>query len=217
MPVRKGPECVGEEMGRFKKGELHSGKSGKVVTDPTQAKAIALSACGRSRYSEVLKSLGYSEEAAESAAEMFAESFAKASKKSSSVSSFEEMDWKKNFETGKAPAPENKANYKTGQKDAELPLAGNRNKDTEDEQKLPGGSFAEGQNNPHAGKCGQKKLREQAAKPRTPAQEAADQERSRNQKGKTMGGNRSEAAKKAAETRAKCKGQRNTPNPTTTV
>ena len=44
MPVRKGPNCVGDELRRFKKGELHSGKSGKVVTDPKQAKAIALSA-----------------------------------------------------------------------------------------------------------------------------------------------------------------------------
>lgn len=211
MPVRKGPECVGDEMGRFKRGELHSGKSGKVVTDPAQAKAIALSACGKSRYSEVLKSLGYSEEAAEAAAEMFAESFAKASKKSASTASFEEMDWKKNFETGKAPAPENKANYKTGQKEAELPLAGNRNKGAEDEQKLPGGSFAEGQTNPYEGKCGQKKLREQNKQPRTPAQQKADKERSQNQTGKQIGdggANRSEAAKKAAETRAKCKGLR---------
>jgi hypothetical protein len=70
MPVQKGPDCVGEEMRRFHKGELHSGKGGKVVTDPQQAKAISLSACGKSKYSEKLQSLGYSEETAEEVAEM---------------------------------------------------------------------------------------------------------------------------------------------------
>ena len=84
MPVHKGPDCVGEEMSRFKKGELHSGKGGKVVTDPKQAKAIALSACGQSKYAEMLKSLGYTEETANTVAEMFGESFLKNSKKSSS-------------------------------------------------------------------------------------------------------------------------------------
>ena len=84
MPVQKGPDCVGEEMARFKSGDLHSGKSGKVVTDRKQALAIALSACGKSKYAETLKSLGYSEETANAVAEMFAESFIKNSKKSSS-------------------------------------------------------------------------------------------------------------------------------------
>ena len=73
--------------------------------------------------------------------------------------------------------------------------------------------YAEGQPNPHEGKCGQKKLREQNKQPRTPAQEQADQQRSRNQRGKSVGGgaNRSEAAKKAAETRKRCKGGPSTP------
>jgi Holliday junction resolvasome RuvABC DNA-binding subunit len=84
MPVNKGPDCVGEEMSRFKKGELHSGKGGKVVTDSKQAKAIALSACGDSKYAEMLQSLGYTEETAKEVAAMFAESFVKSSKKSSS-------------------------------------------------------------------------------------------------------------------------------------
>lgn len=70
MPVSKGPDCVGDEMRRFYKGELHSGKSGKVVTDPQQAKAISLSACGKSKYSETLQSMGYSEEVANEVAEM---------------------------------------------------------------------------------------------------------------------------------------------------
>lgn len=84
MPVQKGPDCVGEEMRRFNKGELHSGKNGKVVTDPAQGKAIALSVCGQSKYSENLQSMGFSQEVAEKVTEIFAESFVKTSKKSSS-------------------------------------------------------------------------------------------------------------------------------------
>jgi hypothetical protein len=84
MPVHKGKDCVGEEMSRFKKGELHSGKGGKVVTDPRQAKAISLSACGQSKYAEILQSMGYSEKTAKEITAMFAESFVKTSKRSSS-------------------------------------------------------------------------------------------------------------------------------------
>ena len=72
MPVSKGPDCVGEEMSRFHKGELHSGKGGKVVTDSKQAQAIALSACGKSKYSETLQSMGYSEEVANEVADLVA-------------------------------------------------------------------------------------------------------------------------------------------------
>jgi len=114
MPVKKGPDCVGEEMSRFKKGELHSGKGGKVVTDPQQAKAIALSACGQSKYAEVLQSMGYSEEVANEVVAMFGESLIKSSKHSASAASFEELDWKKQFEDGKGPGPEKTDNYKTG-------------------------------------------------------------------------------------------------------
>jgi len=98
MPVHKGPDCVGEEMSRFKKGKLHSGEGGKVVTDPQQAKAIALSACGKSKYAETLRSMGYSEDTANEIVELFAE-----------------VDWQKQFETGKS-GPENPMNYQTGQK-----------------------------------------------------------------------------------------------------
>lgn len=84
MPVNKGPDCVGEEMRRFKRGEMHSGKSGKVVTNPKQAQAIALSACGQSKYAEVLQSMGYSEETANQVAAIFGESFLKNSKRSAS-------------------------------------------------------------------------------------------------------------------------------------
>ena len=40
---------VGKVMREFKKGELHSGKSGKIVKNPKQAIAIALSEAGKSR------------------------------------------------------------------------------------------------------------------------------------------------------------------------
>jgi hypothetical protein len=101
-------------MSRFKKGELHSGKGGKVVTDPKQAKAISLSACGQSKYSEILQSMGYSEEVANEVVAMFGESLVKSSKKSSISSSYEEPDWGKQFEDGKGPGPEKPDNYHTG-------------------------------------------------------------------------------------------------------
>jgi hypothetical protein len=101
-------------MSRFHRGQLHSGKSGKVVTNSKQAKAIALSACGESRYAEVLSSLGYSEETASLVVEMFAEGFLKKAKSSISSPSFEEVDWQKSFETGKGPGPENPENLHTG-------------------------------------------------------------------------------------------------------
>lgn len=76
--------------------------------------------------------------------------------------------------------------------------------------------FAEGQVNPLAGECGQKEKRKAMAKPRTPAQEAADKMRSQQQSGKTIGSSsvRSAAAKKAAETRARCKGGGTNTGPT---
>lgn len=97
MPVRRGPNCVGDEMARFGRGELHSGKSGKVVTDAKQAKAIALSACGESKYSEQLQSMGFSADVADEVTAMFAE-----------------IDWSKQFRTGKGPGPEKRDNYDTG-------------------------------------------------------------------------------------------------------
>ena len=73
--------------------------------------------------------------------------------------------------------------------------------------------------NPYLGKCGQKKLREQNKKPRTPAQQAADQKRAQNRarQNQSGGGNRSEAAKKAAETRKRCKGASGPTSPTSTT
>ena len=95
MPVKKGEGCVGDEMRRFERGELHSGKGGKVVTDPKQAKAIALSACGQSKYSEQLQSMGYPEETASKVAEMLYG---------------ESPNWKQQFKTGN-PGKNNQQNY----------------------------------------------------------------------------------------------------------
>ena len=97
MPVHKGSDCVGEEMGRFSKGQMHSGKGGKVVSSSKQAKVIALSACGQSKYSEVLQSLGFPASVSDEVTAMFAE-----------------IDWSKQFEDGKGPGPENPENYHTG-------------------------------------------------------------------------------------------------------
>ena len=79
--------------------------------------------------------------------------------------------------------------------------------------------FAEGQQNPLAGECGQKKKREAAKQPRTPLQQEADRARSQAQRGRTQqsSSTRSEAAAKAAETRKRCKGGNSTTGPTTTT
>jgi hypothetical protein len=47
--MTKSQAKVGKVMREFKKGELHSGKSGKIVKNPKQAIAIALSEAGQSR------------------------------------------------------------------------------------------------------------------------------------------------------------------------
>ena len=49
MPVPKGQKGVEQEMRRFKQGKLHSGGTGKVVTNRKQAIAIALSEAGMSK------------------------------------------------------------------------------------------------------------------------------------------------------------------------
>jgi hypothetical protein len=162
MPVKKGLDCVGDEMRRFKQGALHSGKGGKVVTDPRQAQAIALSACGDSQYVEVLSSLGFSEETASLVVEIFAESLVKASKHSSSSPSFDEPDWQKQFETGKAPAKENPENYKTGKAQGVAPGSGrisktgvkgdnNKNKTGTESEMMGPGLYPKGPGDPMSG------------------------------------------------------------------
>jgi hypothetical protein len=68
--------------------------------------------------------------------------------------------------------------------------------------------YAEHQHNPYEGQCKQKELREKNKRPRTPAQEQADRQRAQSATGKDVvpSGIRSEAAKRAAETRKRCKG-----------
>jgi len=43
MPMSKAEKKVGKVMGEFKAGKLHSGGTGKVVKNPKQAIAIAMS------------------------------------------------------------------------------------------------------------------------------------------------------------------------------
>ena len=66
--------------------------------------------------------------------------------------------------------------------------------------------YAEGQPNLLEGQCNQKQKRERS-KQRTPAQREADQQRAQQRKGQdtVSSGVRSDAAKRAAETRKKCK------------
>ena len=48
MKMTKAAKKIGKVMGEFKSGKLHSGGSGKVVKNPKQAIAIALSEAGKS-------------------------------------------------------------------------------------------------------------------------------------------------------------------------
>ena len=145
MPVQRGPDCVGDEMRRFEKGQLHSGKGGKVVTDPKQARAIALSACGQSKYSEVLQSMGFPAKVSEEVVAMFAE-----------------VDWAKQFRTGKGPGPEREENYKTGKREGISPAAArisktgikgdnNQNKANDESAMLSPVAYPKGPGNPQGG------------------------------------------------------------------
>jgi len=75
--------------------------------------------------------------------------------------------------------------------------------------------YAEKQENPVAGQCGQKKKLEQQKQQRTAEQEQADKARSQANSGQDSVSSsvRSEAARKAAETRRRCKGGSPTSTP----
>jgi hypothetical protein len=47
--MSKAQKKVGKVMGEYKEGTLHSGKGGKVVTNPKQAVAIALNEAGMAK------------------------------------------------------------------------------------------------------------------------------------------------------------------------
>jgi hypothetical protein len=47
--MTKAQKKVGKVMGEYKEGTLHSGKDGKVVKNPKQAIAIALSEAGMAK------------------------------------------------------------------------------------------------------------------------------------------------------------------------
>jgi hypothetical protein len=87
MPVKRGKNCVSDEMRRWKSGDLHSGENGPVVKSRDQALAIAISEC---KHSERLQSMGFSEVVANKVAAML--DFSNAN-----------LDWKKQFDTGIGP------------------------------------------------------------------------------------------------------------------
>ena len=49
MKMTKSQKKIKKVMGEFKEGTLHSGKDGKVVKNPKQAVAIALSVAGKAK------------------------------------------------------------------------------------------------------------------------------------------------------------------------
>lgn len=118
-----------------------------------------LDECGQSKYAETLMSMGYSEGIATEITAMFAEAFVKKSKNSMSSPSFEELNWKKEFDTGKSPSGEKPENYHTGiphkpgrgqLKIGKGPGDGWKQKDNESEM-LSGPALEKGPGNPQAG------------------------------------------------------------------
>lgn len=221
MPVNpRSKSCVGDEMRRFKSGELHSGGSGKVVQDKKQALAIALSACGKSKYAESFQSIGYSEEAANQAAAML---------------EFAQIDWDRQFDTGKtgkgitptgnikAPSPSipgmdvdsrpGKQPGNQGKKEEETEVitaavmpAQNPQSSTKTKQLTGLAMFDE--SGSLVGQCNQKEKRQRRVEQQTPEQQKAAEERGQALRNRNTipEATRQAAGQKAAETRRRCSG-----------
>jgi hypothetical protein len=139
MPVKKGSNCVGDEMSRWKAGNLHSGENGPVVKNRKQALAIAISEC---KHSERLQSMGFSEEVADRVAAML--DFSNAN-----------LDWGKQFESGKGPGKNTHPDL--GPSDRKHPgelvskKARENNRKQDEPEMLSGVSLPKGPGNPQGG------------------------------------------------------------------
>ena len=139
MPVKKGKNCVSDEMHRWKSGDLHSGENGPVVKSRDQALAIAISEC---KHSERLQSMGFSEEVADKVAAML--DFSNAN-----------LDWKKQFDTGKGPGKD--LNPDLGPADRHNPKelvskkARENNPKQDEPEMLSGPALPKGPGNPQGG------------------------------------------------------------------
>lgn len=227
MPAsRKGKKCIGEEMKRWKAGKLHSGTGkkgvdGPIVKDQKQAIAIALSVCGKSDHAERLINLGFSEEAAFQAAELLAKapdwdnnfltgetlSRTPRENKTTIAPSLPGMD----IDNRPGVQPGGQGKHKNRDVQGLYPMVlpkGNPQQGPRSRSDLKGtAAFEEPKQDPLTGQCKQREKREQRQQQRTPDQQQADKERASEMTGKPVAPNadREAAAKKAAETRKRCK------------
>lgn len=227
MPVNpKSKNCVRDEMRRWKSGELHSGtgvkgKDGPIVKDKNQAIAIALSVCGKSDHAERLLALGFSEEAAFKAAELLAkspdwdnqfltgETLSRTPREGKKViaQSLPGMDIDNRPGIQSGDQGKHKNRDAQGLSSVVLPR-GNPQPGPRSRSDLKGlAAFEEAKEDPLTGQCNQKEKREQRQQQRSPEQQQADDKRAAEMTGQPVAPNadREAAAKKAAETRKKCK------------